>query len=243
MCSSSGCTRRNVSSGPEATRLNFPARTTLPLPLTGAARKATPRFAQAARISSDAVWSTVGQSTTIAGTSSPSASRPPSPSSTCRRSADVETMTKTTSRPRSSAIESATTQPRSASGWALALVRFQTVTFSPARARRAAIAAPIRPAPIQPTDSTGVSAGFSFIGCSLCIEDVVSGGLCQSGREPGGQPVGRVGPVPRRQVGASVVALLEHQQLGLAAGGVAQPLGVLPRNQPVLAAEHDEQRG
>ena len=67
------------------------------------------------------------------GTWSGSASSPPSPSSTCSRSAGVETIVKTTSRPRSSATLSTTVAPSSSSGSALALVRFHTVTRAPAR--------------------------------------------------------------------------------------------------------------
>ena len=67
----------------------------------------------------------------------------------------METIVKTTSRSRSSLIESATVQPSSASGSALAFVRFHTVMSVPARASRAAMAAPIRPVPIQPTRGAG----------------------------------------------------------------------------------------
>ena len=94
---------------------------------------------------------TVEQSTTQPGTWSGSASRPSGPVSTCSRSAGVETIVNTTSCPRRSAIVSATAQPTSVSASALDRVRFQTVTSSPALASREAIAAPIRPAPIQPT--------------------------------------------------------------------------------------------
>ena len=186
MCSSSGSTCRKVSSGPEATRVSMPARTTLPLPLTGAARKATPRSAHAARIASEALWSTVEQSTTILGTSSGSASSPPSPTSTCSRSLLVDTIVKTASSPRSSAMLSATMQPRSASGSAFARVRFQTVTFTPARASRAAMAAPMRPAPIQPTEPTWPGVSWWF--------------MRSSSRDRAGRRAGRAGirPAVRR---------------------------------------------
>jgi hypothetical protein len=75
----------------------------------------------------------------------------------------VDTIVKTTSMPRSSAMLSAIEQPNSASGSALARVRFQTVTLVPALARRAAMAAPMRPAPIQPTDPIGVETGLSLM--------------------------------------------------------------------------------
>src|SRR4051812_44837514 len=222
----------------------MPAFTTLPLPLTGEARKATPRSAQAARIASEADWSTVEQSTTIRGTSAGSASRPPSPSSTCSRSLLVDTIVKTTSMPRSSAMLSAIEQPNSASGSALARVRFQTVTLVPALARRVAMAAPMRPAPIQPTDPIGVETGLSLM-CAPRWCAARFGGRTIRGRsgQARGEPVGGVGAVPRRDVRAAVVAVLEHQQFDLAAGRLAQPLGVPPRDQPVLAAEDDQQRG
>ena len=86
------------------------------------------------------------------GRRSGSVSRPPSPSSTCSRSAGVDTIVKTTSRSRRSAIASATVQPSAVRASALARVRFQTCGFTPARASRTAMAAPIRPAPIQPTE-------------------------------------------------------------------------------------------
>ena len=61
---------------------------------------------------------------------------------------------------------SAIAQPSSASGSAFARVRFQTVTSSPALASRPAIAAPMRPAPIQPT--VKVSRSEVWFICSLC---------------------------------------------------------------------------
>jgi hypothetical protein len=56
------------------------------------------------------------------------------------------------SQPASSSSEPATRAPYSRSGSAFARVRFQTVRSSPAGPIRAAIAAPIRPVPTQPTE-------------------------------------------------------------------------------------------
>jgi hypothetical protein len=64
----------------------------------------------------------------------------------------------------------------------------------------------------------------------------------EASAKPFGDPVGRVGTVPGREVGAAVVAVLEHQQLGAAAGRGREPLGVLPRDEPVLAPENDQKR-
>jgi hypothetical protein len=65
--------------------------------------------------------------------------------------AEDDTMVKTTSRSASSEMEPATDAPSAASGSALDRVLFQTSTSTPARARRRAMAAPIRPVPIQLT--------------------------------------------------------------------------------------------
>jgi hypothetical protein len=132
--------------------VSAPEATTLPLPLTGAARKSTPAAVHSARIFSEDSIDTVEQSTTAPGSRCGSTSRPPSPSSTCSRSAGVDTIVNTTSLSRRSAIVSATPQPWSAIASALARVRFHTCGFTPARASRTAMAAPIRPAPIHPTE-------------------------------------------------------------------------------------------
>src|SRR4029078_528893 len=113
MWSSRCATRRYVSSGPDTAMVRPPALITLALPLTGAARNSTPRSAHAVRIAADVSVETVEQSMTISGRVS-STSRPPSPSSTCSRSVPVETIVKTTSRSRSSAIDVAILPPAAA---------------------------------------------------------------------------------------------------------------------------------
>ena len=67
MWSSRGATLSYVLFGPETTRVRLPEATTLPLPLTGAARKSTPASVQAARIASEDSIETVEQSTTAPG--------------------------------------------------------------------------------------------------------------------------------------------------------------------------------
>ena len=73
----------------------------------------------------------------------------------------------------------------------------------------------------------------------------VSAASCDRGRsgEPCGEPVGGVRAVPGRDVGAAVVAVLEHQQLDGAGDGVAQPLGVLPGDQPVAGVPNTMSSG
>jgi hypothetical protein len=97
--------------------------TTLPLPLTGAARSCVPRFSAAARNSAEASCETVEQSTRIFGARSGRDSTPSLPSVTLSRSSDAETMTKTISRSARSTGLSTIVAPYSVSGSALARVR------------------------------------------------------------------------------------------------------------------------
>src|SRR5690554_889046 len=248
---SSGATRWNAGSGPDTTKLSRPASTTLPLPLTGAARNETPRCAHTSRMRAEESVETVEQSTTTPGSRAGSASSPPSPRSTCSRSGGVATMVKTTSCPRRSAMESTTATPCAASGSALDLVRFQALSATPDRASRRAIANPIRPVPIQPTVSPVRSVLWSVINSTLAVAIVCINvgdrfGSVKPRRrpsEPGGEPVGGVGAVPRGDVGAAVVAVLQHEHLHFSPGLGTQPLRLLPRDQAVLPPEDDQQGG
>ena len=127
--------------------VNPPDLTTLGLPLTGAARNSVPRATAAARTCAEVSVETVEQSTTIFGAWSGFDSTPWGPVVTSSRSSLADTMMKTMSRSARSAGWSTTRAP---SASALAFVRFWTVTSLPAAMRRAAMAAPMRPAPIQP---------------------------------------------------------------------------------------------
>ena len=69
---------------------------------------------------------------------------------TCSTSLPVETIANTTSQPASSTGLSTILPPLSASGSALARVRFQIDTSWPALSRRSAMGVPMRPTPIQP---------------------------------------------------------------------------------------------
>jgi hypothetical protein len=129
----------------------------LPLPLTGLARKALPRSARRARTAAEHSVETVEQSTTMPGVRAGSASRR---SMTWSRSREVETMVKTTSRSATSTGSSTTFAPDSVSASALLRVRFHTLTSSPAASNRRAIAAPMCPAPSQPT--------LSFVPVVIC---------------------------------------------------------------------------
>ena len=149
ICSRYGFTWRNASAGPDATMHAPPSATICGLPLTGAARKATPAASAAARACAEAAAETVEQSTITPGLLSPRSS-PCSPVTTSARSRGPDTITNTMSQPHSPVIRSATRAPRAASGSVLALVRFHTVTRSPPSISRRASAAPIRPVPSQP---------------------------------------------------------------------------------------------
>src|SRR6478752_715843 len=62
-----GSARSNASRGPETATVIFPARTTLGLPITGAASRAVPRPAISARTQAEASAETVEQSTSTRG--------------------------------------------------------------------------------------------------------------------------------------------------------------------------------
>ena len=98
IASSSARTSSNTSFGPDETMVSFLALTTLPLPLTGAARNCAPRSASARRTSSDAASSTEEQSTTMRGAAAGSDSSPSGPEITARKSSGPATMANTTSR-------------------------------------------------------------------------------------------------------------------------------------------------
>jgi hypothetical protein len=111
---------------------------------------ATPAAAAAARTFAEVSIDTVEQSTMTAGLRE-AASSPCWPVTTSSTSAGADTMTNTMSHSPRSVIRPATVAPLAAKGSVLALVRFHTVTGSPASISRAAIAAPIRPVPSQPS--------------------------------------------------------------------------------------------
>jgi len=94
----------------------------LPLPLTGEASIAVPRFAAASRTSSDASSETVEQSMRILGVLA-AVSTPFLPRVTSFRSSDADTMVKTMSRSARSAGRATRRMPESVSGSALARVR------------------------------------------------------------------------------------------------------------------------
>src|SRR5476649_1429220 len=89
-------------------------------------------------------------STTRLGRALP-VSTPPEPNRISFRSSVVETIVKTVAQCAMAVLSVTTSAPIRASGSALELVRFQTDRPWPAFTRRAAIASPIRPRPIQPT--------------------------------------------------------------------------------------------
>src|SRR5262245_50346597 len=78
-------------------------------------------------------------------------STPPAPNSTSFRSSVVDTMVNTVAQCAIAALSVTTSAPMAANGSALAAVRFHTERPWPASIRRAAMASPIRPRPIQPT--------------------------------------------------------------------------------------------
>src|SRR5215813_8884203 len=76
---------------------------------------------------------------------------PPAPNSTSFRSSVVETMVNTVAQWAIAALSVTTSAPIAANGSALTAVRFHTERPWPALIRRAAMASPMRPRPIQPT--------------------------------------------------------------------------------------------
>src|SRR5258708_6302407 len=88
-------------------------------------------------------------STTRLGRALP-ASTPPLPNRMSFRWSVVETMVKRVAGGGMGALSVTTSAPMCASGWALDAVRFHTDRPCPALTRRAAMASPMRPRPIQP---------------------------------------------------------------------------------------------
>src|SRR5262245_25843109 len=76
---------------------------------------------------------------------------PAAPNSTSFRSSVVETMVNTVAQWAIAALSVTTSAPIATNGSALAAVRFHTERPWPALIRRAAMASPMRPRPIQPT--------------------------------------------------------------------------------------------
>ena len=103
--------------------MSFPARATLALPLTGAARSAHPRAPAWARIRPETSIETVEVSATIFGTRPLSASRPLGPVITAAKSGESATETMTMSRSASSTGRSTMRAPSTDRGSALDRVR------------------------------------------------------------------------------------------------------------------------
>src|SRR5918994_4161660 len=127
-----GRTASQASAGPDTTSVSLPASTTDGLPLTGAARRATPRASVWALTSAEASVETVDESTTTDGAVSDLDSSPFSPRTTALKSSGPATIVKTMSRPASSTGASTTVAPSWASGSAFALVRLYTARSQPA---------------------------------------------------------------------------------------------------------------
>ena len=213
--SSTGRTASNASWGPEHTRVNRPLLTTLPLPLTGAATKVAPRSASLVSIPAEHSAETVEQSTTWVGVRSASAS---SCSMTSSRSPSADTMVNTTSRSASSTGSSTTVAPERTRGSALARVRFQTATSSPALASRSARAYPIRPVPIQPTlRSADVVSDMDYPlgGATDCSRRTVDSAPsdCQD----------VAGTKSRSHLHAPTRSTFDHRQVGTALAGAGAP--------------------
>src|SRR5579863_9996016 len=111
----------NASLGPETAAVIFPARTTLGLPITGAASRAVPRSAISAQTRAEASGDTVEQSTSTLG-AAPLAPdiRPFRPSTAEIRSSDDPTVMNTMSLAPSSAAVPTGLAPSRTSGSALA---------------------------------------------------------------------------------------------------------------------------
>ena len=129
-----------------------PALTTLALPLTGAARKTVPLASAALRTSCGGLGRDRAGVDEVARRHVAAEAAPPGPDrDTASRSASAATIVNTTSRSARSAAPADDRARRGRRGprpWLR--VRFQTWTSWPAFSRRAAIAWPIRPVPIQP---------------------------------------------------------------------------------------------
>ena len=98
------------------------------------------------------------------------ASTPPAPNRISFRSSVVETMVKTVAQCAIAVLSVTTSAPIWASGSAFDAVRFQTESLCPALTRRAAIASPMRPSPIQP------------MSCDALLIDETSSPLVRSSR-------------------------------------------------------------
>ena len=108
------------------------------------------------RISAEPVSEIDDMSTTRLGRAVP-ASTPPAPNRISFRSSVVETMVKTVAQCAIAVLSVTTSAPIWASGSALEAVRFQTERPWPAFTRRAAMASPMRPSPIQPMSCDALS--------------------------------------------------------------------------------------
>src|SRR5919106_3400026 len=146
-----GWTASQAPAGPDTTSVSLPASTTDGLPLTGAARRATPRASVWTLTSDDASGETVDESTITDGAASAFDSSPFSPRTTALKSSGPATIVKTMSRSASSSGRSTTFAPSSDRGSAFARVRLYTARSQPASSRRVASANPMRPVPTQPT--------------------------------------------------------------------------------------------
>ena len=154
------------------------------------------------------------------GTSSGSASRPPSPTSTCSRSAGGRDH-------REDDVEAAQLGDRVGDD---AADLGQRLGLGPGAVPDGhVLAGPGQPgghrgthaAGTDPADATvtgRVECRWSFMSAPRwscrSVGTVAAAEAVGTVGEPGGQPVGGAGAVPGRDVGAAVVAVLEHQQLG-----------------------------
>ncbi len=146
-----GSARSNASRGPETATVIFPARTTLGLPITGAASRAVPRPAISARTRAEASADTVEQSTSTRGPAPGPDMSPAGPSTADMRSSDEPTVMKTMSLAASSAALAAGLAPSWISGSALPMERLKTARSQPAPRSRRPISTPMRPMPSQPS--------------------------------------------------------------------------------------------
>src|SRR3990172_1681548 len=148
-----GLARSTSASVPPTMIVRVPCSAPSEPPETGASTKPTPPAASRAAKPSLAPGLMVEQSTIRLPARTPAA-RPPGPKSTASTSGVSERQTTTTSTAAaSSAGVAASLAPSSTTAAARPGVRFQTVSGKPARARLAAMAAPIVPMPAKPTRS------------------------------------------------------------------------------------------
>src|SRR3990172_5780946 len=148
-----GRARSTSASVPPTMIVRVPCSAPSEPPETGASTKPTPPAASRAAKPSLAPGLMVEQSTIRLPARTPAA-RPPGPKSTASTSGVSERQTTTTSTAAArSAGVAASLAPSSTTAAARPGVRFQTVSGKPARARLAAMAAPIVPMPAKPTRS------------------------------------------------------------------------------------------